>query len=206
MKSDPLRYVVRRSIGDRGVGREKATSSRHGLHGCHEGLVVVLLMEESMKAIMELPERDWQVVKKERDEWTKWLSEWHWQFFLTLRLHDKSNHARAEACLKRYRERIRDKEGECAYMGVYVGLGNPHLHLLMLGFEKEEFWWLTLAADLDRYWRQVTGKEAHVQRVYYDRGIAEYIALMNTPNGLHEWVKPHNRKMLDRNRVAPVFV
>jgi hypothetical protein len=131
-----------------------------------------------------------------------WLIEYPFELFSTLTFrYDKTPH-NTELFCKGWIRDISKREGvQIASLGVISGLVHPHLHLLMLGRSKNNKTLKDINID---YWKNEWSKfssGADIQRIYYRKGVAPYIAKHFTFIGDYSMLFDYNGKLLNKTRI-----
>ena len=129
---------------------------------------------------------------------TYW-NRWPWEWFLTARLKNQYY----GLILKEFRIALQKHENlQIAYMGLYVSYPHPHLHILILGQNKNG----KCLADVDpkhgeREWQDITHRSADIENIYDQERVIGYMTDKNMPENHHEKLVAYNIKLLKRMEV-----
>jgi len=144
-------------------------------------------------------EYDFKSRDRNRNSLKDYWNRWPWEWFLTARL----NNQYYGLILKRFRIALqKDEHLQIAYVGLYVSYPQPHLHILMLGQNREGKSLSSVdSKSWEREWQKITHNTAIIESIYDQEGVVSYMVIHNTPNNHHEELMPYNRKLLKRMKI-----
>lgn len=130
------------------------------------------------------------------EEVKKYLDKWPWEWFATLTFKWIVNPEGVEKELKRWRIKLCKGENiQVAYLGVLNFKDRPHLHLLMLGRNRDGK--TLLSADINRAERSWCSG-AKIKPINEKTGAIGYIVDQNMPCDQYQFVGPYNIKLLHK--------
>ena len=145
------------------------------------------------------------------DAYKEWLLKYNWEWFCTLNLPPRTDCARVESKLKKWRIKMGILHHiMIAYMGVFNTVPQPHIHLLALGKRNKigqtlldilpkrwEHEW----SELNKYKNVQNGSRlitctAVIEPIDKRENVASYIANKNLPWDRSELIQPYNKRLL----------
>jgi len=142
---------------------------------------------------------DFNNKNKFKDALESYWNRWPWEWFLTARLKNKHY----GLILKEFRIALqKDEHLQIAYMGLYVSNPQPHLHLVMLGQNRDGKCLASADSSYwEKQWQKMTHTTALIENIYDQEGVVSYMVKFNMPDNHHEELVPYNEKLLKRTQI-----
>jgi len=127
-----------------------------------------------------------------------------WQWFVTMNCKSRF-YVNAERPLKKWHVEVSKLfRVQLAYMGVFNDLVNPHIHLLVLGTNRNHNTLHDYGEDLaEKVWSDLMHLDCVIEPIYDIGGASRYIAHANVSDGHFEVVGPYKGKLLEKIRENP---